>query len=234
MLFDSRIGMGGLIMAFLGIALPLLFPDKKWIGWICLAAGAVLGLIWITREIPSGKPWSFSVVIASGAFLGVIAASIIYASLPSVPPVPHSEHAATTPLGQSETKEISNAPINHHEVESPKPSAPHTRAPKPPTTDHIATLKDLFLSDFPMLKMHGELNLESNTGEKITLISQAYFDFNGRSSFVGFFIPSSVRNVYDVCSYLATVDHAYALKHTGAITSGGLAGQMTKQEDLDS
>jgi hypothetical protein len=38
MSLGDRLGWAGLIMAFLGIALAFLWPDKKWIGWLCLIA----------------------------------------------------------------------------------------------------------------------------------------------------------------------------------------------------
>jgi len=103
----------------------------------------------------------------------------------------------------------------------------------PPIPEKHLTLRDLFLSDLGTLKMHSDLNLDSNDGKRVTIISQAYFDYNGKSSFVGFFIPSDAAEyVYEICVYLAGVDHASALKHTGTKTSGGLVGQMTSQDDL--
>ena len=96
-------------------------------------------------------------------------------------------------------------------------------------------LKDLFFTDFnAVVKMRSSepLNLTVNS-TNVQIWSQAYFDFDSKSEFVGFFIPSAVAgNTYAVCAYLATLDHANALKHTGTKALGGRIGQMTYQDDL--
>lgn len=90
----------------------------------------------------------------------------------------------------------------------------------------------LFLSDFAnTLKMHSEMELVAQNGDKVTLISQAYLDYNSKSAFVGFFIPSETKDAAAVIAYLSGVD-AESLRHTSVKTSGGMAGQMTNQDDL--
>jgi hypothetical protein len=50
MSFDSRIGLAALIMAFVGIAVPIIWPDPKWVGWICLLIAAALSAWWVWLE----------------------------------------------------------------------------------------------------------------------------------------------------------------------------------------
>jgi hypothetical protein len=79
--------------------------------------------------------------------------------------------------------------------------------------------------------MHSDLPLAVD-GTTEQLVVQAYFDYNSKSEFLGFFIPSTVKDTYKVCLFLAGLDHAGSLKHTGVKTSGGMVGQMTAQDDL--
>jgi hypothetical protein len=51
MTIDTRIGLAGLIVAFLGIAITVFCPDKRWVGGICLVAAGVLLIGWGVREI---------------------------------------------------------------------------------------------------------------------------------------------------------------------------------------
>jgi|ERR1035438_1386241 hypothetical protein len=48
---SGRLGWAGLIMALFGIAATYIWPDKKWIGWVCLVLTATLVLWWGTAEI---------------------------------------------------------------------------------------------------------------------------------------------------------------------------------------
>jgi len=116
-----------------------------------------------------------------------------------------------------------------------RPSSPEAVPSKhfPKTTSgKLINLRDLFFSDFDTtVRCHSDVTMLVD-GVNVTLIAQAYFDFNAKSVFIGFFIPSSVRNTYQVCSYLSTLDHAGSIKHMGVKTSGGSPGQMTDQDDL--
>jgi hypothetical protein len=52
----ERLGVAGLIMALIGIAVPILWPDKKIIGWICLTAALNLLAWWLWIESRSQIP----------------------------------------------------------------------------------------------------------------------------------------------------------------------------------
>ncbi len=41
---------GGVILALLGIAFTILWPDRRWIGWTCLGAAIGLALWWVCLE----------------------------------------------------------------------------------------------------------------------------------------------------------------------------------------
>ena len=49
--FDRRLGIAGLFMGLVGIAASILWPDEKWIGWICLFVATCLLLYWAAIEI---------------------------------------------------------------------------------------------------------------------------------------------------------------------------------------
>jgi hypothetical protein len=49
----DRLGWVGLIVALLGIAVAVLWPSQRWIGWVCLAAAGLLGVGWVWHELRS-------------------------------------------------------------------------------------------------------------------------------------------------------------------------------------
>jgi hypothetical protein len=51
MSWGSRLGLAGLIVALLGIAAFYLWPEKKWIGWLCVALAFILGVVWLWLEM---------------------------------------------------------------------------------------------------------------------------------------------------------------------------------------
>src|ERR1035438_6338780 len=70
---SGRLGWAGLIMAPFGIAATYIWPDKKWIGWVCLVLAAILLLWWGTAEIRQyfgGGHKSLIVAIIVGCLLG--------------------------------------------------------------------------------------------------------------------------------------------------------------------
>ena len=50
MSFGDRLGLGGLVVALIGIAVVYLWPDKKWIGWLSLLAAVFLVAMWAWLE----------------------------------------------------------------------------------------------------------------------------------------------------------------------------------------
>jgi hypothetical protein len=51
MSLGDRLGLAGLAMALIGIAIPILWPDKKWIGWLSLILAVLLAIGWAVLEI---------------------------------------------------------------------------------------------------------------------------------------------------------------------------------------
>jgi hypothetical protein len=46
MSFGDRLGLAGLVMALVAIAVSILWPSKKWIGWLSLSVAVILMLSW--------------------------------------------------------------------------------------------------------------------------------------------------------------------------------------------
>jgi hypothetical protein len=44
--WDIRIGIASLIMAFAGVGIAILWPSKRWLGWLCLFSATALGIYW--------------------------------------------------------------------------------------------------------------------------------------------------------------------------------------------
>jgi hypothetical protein len=81
MSFDSRIGLAGLLMALIGVAVAYLWPDKKWIGWTCCCLAGLLIIGWSTLEIRSylkASQFSMWLSVGIGAILGGVLAAIIW------------------------------------------------------------------------------------------------------------------------------------------------------------
>lgn len=81
MSFGDRLGLAGLIVGLLAIAAFYLWPDKKWIGWLCLIAAVILSLAWVELEFQEqlarfygGSPFGSTLIvsIAGGLFTGVL------------------------------------------------------------------------------------------------------------------------------------------------------------------
>jgi hypothetical protein len=51
----DRLGAAGLIMCLIGLGITILWPTKRWIGWISLGLGLLLGLGWGFLEMGAKK-----------------------------------------------------------------------------------------------------------------------------------------------------------------------------------
>ncbi|HEV1994508.1 MAG TPA: hypothetical protein VGR03_09260 [Candidatus Acidoferrum sp.] len=51
MSLGDRLGIAGLVVAFFGIGITVLWPDQKWIGWLCLGIAGLLILLWFLMEL---------------------------------------------------------------------------------------------------------------------------------------------------------------------------------------
>jgi hypothetical protein len=95
----DRLGIAGLIMALLGIAAAYIWPDKKWIGWVCLFLAAGLFLFWGVAELKQqvrGATASLVISICIGCIVGGGVAAILWFSSPPREPesAPISKPAA--------------------------------------------------------------------------------------------------------------------------------------------
>jgi len=80
MSLGDRFGLAGLIVGLFAIAAFYLWPDKKWIGWLCLSAALSLGVIWLWRELQPQIPnfyrnypvRSTFIVFICGGFLAIV------------------------------------------------------------------------------------------------------------------------------------------------------------------
>jgi hypothetical protein len=83
MSLGDRLGSAGLIVALFGIAAMYLWPDKKWIGWLCLVVAALLCVYWLRIELNSTRvfftatrtwlrAYKLIVIIACGTLGGAI------------------------------------------------------------------------------------------------------------------------------------------------------------------
>ena len=51
MQLGDRLGWASLVMTFIGIGTAILWPAKRWIGWICLVCALALGIVWGYLEL---------------------------------------------------------------------------------------------------------------------------------------------------------------------------------------
>ncbi len=96
----------------------------------------------------------------------------------------------------------------------------------------IPTLADLFSKqDFSnVLRANTDFPITDQKGKILVIKVQLYLDFQGKNTFVGFYVPHTPA-VFDACAYLA--DHCDIPLSLGKnVPSGGRVGEITKYEDL--
>jgi hypothetical protein len=64
----ARLGILGAILGLFSIAAFYLWPDKKWIGWLCLALAIALVLVWVIAEL-TGRSRNTAIPTPSLVFL---------------------------------------------------------------------------------------------------------------------------------------------------------------------
>jgi hypothetical protein len=69
----DRSGIAGLIVGLFGIAAMYLWPEKKWIGWLCLVVGMVVAGSWLILEFRSVLRLSRSHRLISAILVGIVA-----------------------------------------------------------------------------------------------------------------------------------------------------------------
>jgi hypothetical protein len=90
--FADRLGIGGLIVALLGIAAFYLWPEKKWIGLTCLGLAIAVAVVWLWLEFGSYliQVRSRHLILTSiSAFIvaGCLGLAIWRMLIPSPPPI---------------------------------------------------------------------------------------------------------------------------------------------------
>lgn len=102
---------------------------------------------------------------------------------------------------------------------------------KPPT---VLTLRQLFTADFStiLLKSAQDATITID-GVATPIVIQAYFDFDSRAKFVGYFVPNSVAS-YRICEALASASEANLRDIEALVTvSTGMAGQRDQTLHAD-
>jgi hypothetical protein len=56
MLFGDRLGLAGAILTLFALAATILWPDKRWIGWVSLSCATGLLVAWIWLEVGANLP----------------------------------------------------------------------------------------------------------------------------------------------------------------------------------
>jgi hypothetical protein len=64
--FSDRLGWVALIMAFVGLAITILWPTKRWIGWLSLSLAVVLGAVWGWLEFRAPLPTKHEIEATGG------------------------------------------------------------------------------------------------------------------------------------------------------------------------
>jgi hypothetical protein len=95
MSLGDRLGVWGLIVALLGIAASILWPDKKWIGWLCLTAAVSLLAMWLWFEFRLQIPNFYQKYPTKSTLTvfmvgGVLAASVWLLVMKGTPAIPKS------------------------------------------------------------------------------------------------------------------------------------------------
>jgi len=194
-------------MAFLGIATMYLWPDKRWIGWLCLLFAVALLLYWPWREfgIQATNLYQKHPVISTvAAFIcgGCIASGLwfLIARPNSVPTRP--------PLSGSTSEQV---PTLTDLFKSDFPNV-------------LKVADDTF-------------SLKSGTDGTILPINrQVYMDFEAKTQFVGFYIPfrpsSHPNQSFDASMTLVNAVQATIEVLDKHVPAGGDAGGITKAQDL--
>src|SRR5438067_1552722 len=104
MSIDTRIGIVGLLVALFSIAAFYLWPDKKWIGWLCFSVGMILLAGWIVFELKQrvGNTWTSLVIsVLVGAIFGGASGALIWRNIRSSPVKGQAAQESTSTLSSA-------------------------------------------------------------------------------------------------------------------------------------
>jgi hypothetical protein len=83
--YSDRIGTAALIMTFIGLGITILWPDKRWLGWLFLGIGLIGACLWLRVELPVIRSWCHknktATFIGSFVVCGTLGSCLIYALL---------------------------------------------------------------------------------------------------------------------------------------------------------
>jgi hypothetical protein len=111
----------------------------------------------------------------------------------------------TKPTARTETPSTTAPPIPIIKKEPPQkpPSQTNNISPKPTIQKEQPikpkTLQDLFKQDFPsVMKVSQEITFNFNDGTILKIYMNEYADFEGKTKYLGFYIPMSSKS-YTIC-----------------------------------
>lgn len=134
--FDRQLGIAGVLLALAGIGIPLVLPDARWVGWICLAAGAIGLALWLIAEIrskiKSRLSWVLSTLIAITILGGL---GLLY--LKESKPRKMESHKSTTTITPSEPPPRTQP--EDSDTSFSKKEAPQQAGPRPSTQSRIVS-----------------------------------------------------------------------------------------------
>ena len=111
MAFGDRLGLVGLILAFLAVAIAVLWPGKKWIGWVSFAGAILLVGYWVWLEVgPRAIVAHQKYPLRTGVLVFVGGGAIILALWMLVASSVTEQKASS-----SDAKEINNAALQKDE-----------------------------------------------------------------------------------------------------------------------
>lgn len=171
------------------------------------AIAACIGL-WFLLSSPTIRPfWAWGTVSSTRSVVAIIIAFLVTGSLGGLAAFWFMRDAANDPTPAS--GEAQDEPV-------------------------MLTLGDLFQGDFPdLLRSHRARKIGITVdGQKkaLEITEQLYSDFQGKSKFVGFYIPHS-GETQGLCLYLADhVDFPFGLGTS--VISGGVVGEELQPKDL--
>jgi hypothetical protein len=116
----DRLGFAGLVVALLGIAASILWPEQKWIGWVCFVAAIGLLLAWLYLETGPRISAFYSSYPVKSTLLVFFAGGILSVSVWLL--IMRSSPAKTE--AKPETPKSSEAKPNN-DTKEPQPLSPH-------------------------------------------------------------------------------------------------------------
>lgn len=223
----SRLGLAGVVLALFSIAAFYLWPEKRWIGWICLILAAALLLVWGVIEIKLtklGGRLSPYLAILLGAVIGGLIAYCVWNKIANQ----RKENIAKPTVPSEGPPLVLPAPFSASTEHKPnKKYLPHR-------------FKDVFdfyqqNAEFPhVLRKSQVIAVHSAQDDKdISVGESIYLDFEAHVKFVGFYVPLC-SDTFGLIRYLVgNYDRLVKELSTQGMTAGGDPGtDLEKEADM--